>query len=438
MIILISKFQKHKQTIENFFWRCFQIFGGKAVGFVIFFLSIKLLTPFEFGSFKYVFSVVSFFILFCNFGISLAISIFTTQYYIKKKLKNGYQNIISNAFFLIFAIASIFSFFVIFFGKYFFYDKNIFFIYSIPLFFLTPVVATYDGIYRGLKKFKSLSLISLFSGLISIPFIFFFIKNYGVDGIFFSYVVYDIFSFILLFHFDPSKKTFKKEKISINKDTLKKIFSQSFFIGLASLSYLFYLKTDNIILGKFGLIKEIAHLEIVHFVLGIIILPIPLLGNVVAPNTIKEFEKNGISNYFRLRKHFLFFLTLGIFTSIFLYFILPFVFKLDFFSNYKYDILIKILHLELIFFSMHFALAYIVNAFCTPTGYAKLLVINSCIFGILNLPLDIIFVKHFGFIGVVYVTLILRFLSFLFMVFTYGYIIKKRFFIVDKGPSHSR
>ena len=79
---------RHRITLYNFLWRAIQILGKQGVTFVIFVLCAKYLSPYEFGIYNFVFSLIFMFAIFSDFGVSVTASRYTAQYQISdiKKL----------------------------------------------------------------------------------------------------------------------------------------------------------------------------------------------------------------------------------------------------------------------------------------------------------------------------------------------------------------
>ena len=75
----MNLFPKQKETINNFLWRRLQVFGKSGVTFLIFFISAKFLKPIEFGLLSYLMVVVGALTIFCDFGLSIAVSKFVAE-----------------------------------------------------------------------------------------------------------------------------------------------------------------------------------------------------------------------------------------------------------------------------------------------------------------------------------------------------------------------
>src|SRR3989338_7409042 len=175
-----DKYTQHKETIHNFIWRAIQILGKSMATFLIFILSAKLLTPYDFGIYNYVLAIVFFLIIFGDFGISTATSKYVAEYNVtdKKKLKL----VLFNSGIIILGLTILITIITLIIGPWYLKEKYIYILWLLPLVFLAPMTYLYDGIYRGLKQFKKLAIISVIIGLISIPFVYILIKQYGLIG----------------------------------------------------------------------------------------------------------------------------------------------------------------------------------------------------------------------------------------------------------------
>ncbi len=396
--LITSQYDTHKETIHNFFWRALQIAGKQGVTFLIFIIAAKLLIPEELGILSYVLAIVFFLVIFSDFGISTATSKYTAEYNAvdKKKLKT----ILSSSLSLIIAFSLLVTIFVLLFGKMLFKEYYIYVLYLLPLVFLSPATSLLDGIYRGLKKFKLLALISVVIGCFSIVIVYLLIKSYGLIGAIISQNLFYFILFVSLLVF------YREFHFKINKSVLKQIGKYSLIIGIANLGYFLYTRVDIIILGQFGYIVEIGYYEIVNKVFLALAIPAAILGQVIAPNITKHIA---LGRYEVVRKKIIkslpTFILGGILVSVILYFIFPLFIK-NFLPKYYSKTFLLILTILLIYFPIKLYANFLVNGFITPGGFAKIITISSFIGGFLNIILDYIFIIKMGFIGVFWVTVV--------------------------------
>ncbi|MDO8509459.1 MAG: oligosaccharide flippase family protein [Nanoarchaeota archaeon] len=392
---------KHKETIHNFFWRSLQIFGKQGITFLIFILCAKLLSPYEFGIYNYVLAVIFFLIIFGDFGISAATSKYVAQYNVTDKDK--LKSVLFNSFLVIFILTFLVSIFVFLFGEFFLKEKYLYVIYTLPLLFLAPITSLYDGIYRGLKRFRQLSIISLIAGLISISFVYILIRHYGLIGALISQNLFYFVLFIIL------ALGYKSYNIKFDKKVIKDIFNYSFILGIASVGYILYTRIDILLLGYFDYINEVAYYSFISRVFVFISVPFTILGQIISPNITKYaalYKFKVIKEKFR--RLFFISMLLSIICSLSLYILLPVIIS-HYFPNYltrEFTIMFKIMiwSLPLVIIS-----AVLSQAFIVASGKAKYALLTIP-FGLINLIMGYILISNIGFLGVIYASLISSFL----------------------------
>ncbi len=396
----------HKETIHNFFWRALQTIGKEGITFIIFVFCVKLLVPYQFGIYNYILTIIFFLIMFGDFGISTATSKYVAEY--NAVDKNKLKSVLFNSILIVLSLTVIITILTLIFGPWYLKEKYIYILYLLPLIFLAPMTSLYDGIYRGLKRFKKLAVISLIIGSISLGFIYFLINTYGLIG---ALISQDLFYFLLLLSLGIGYREFT---LKINKKIMGEIGKYSLLVGLSTLGYFLYTRVDIIVLGQFGLIEQIGYYEIINKIFVLVLLPVTILGTVVAPNSTKNFaiKKFGYIKNKLIKESSLLFIS-GLFVSLISFIILPFIFKI-FLSEYDLSLLTKILNIILLLVPLRFFSTYISVGYITSSGRTAILTKYLIIFGIANLILDIILINLIGFIGVIYATL---FTQILFIIF---------------------
>ena len=392
-----KNYYRHKETINNFTWRVLQVFGKQGITFLIFILCAKLLSPYEFGLYNYALALVLFLVLFCDFGISTSTSKHVAEYNIadKEKLKG----VLFNSAVLIFILTILLSILILLLGPIYLKEKYVYLIYVLPLLLLAPLTSLYDGIYRGLKQFKKLALTSIFAGLISLTFVYTLIKKYGIIGALISQNLFYLILFIFL------AAGYKNFTFKIDKAFMKKTLSYSVFIGFSSLGYFMYTRPDVILLGAFNYITEISYFELVNKIFILIGSFFAILGQVIAPNISKHFvlgERKIIRE--KYVKFVMFSLFCGIVISIILYLLIPIMVKY-FLPQYFNPAFLKIFKILIFIFPLNIVSQSITQSFIVATGNAKYSIMTIP-FGIINIILAYFFLIKFGYIGVLYATII--------------------------------
>jgi O-antigen/teichoic acid export membrane protein len=417
MIFFKKKYFQHKETIQNFFWRSLQIFSKQGITFLIFILCAKLLTPYDFGIYNYILAIIFTLIMISDFGISNSASKYVAEYSITDKDKS--KLILFSSGILIFSLTLLTTIIALLLGPIYLKDKFVYILYLLPLLFMVPVTSLYDGMFRGVKRFKELSVISLTVGLVSISFVYLLIKNEGLIG---ALLAQNIFYFLLLIILVWRYGIFE---FKFKKIIAFEIGRYGFLIGLSMLGYFLYTRVDVMVLGYYGFIEEISYYEIINKTFQLIILPITILGTVVAPNTTKNFvlkKYDYIKN--KIIKECLFLFVSGLVTSILVYFTFPFVVNI-FLPEYDVNLLISMLTIIIFLVPFRFFSTYLSVGYITPSGKASILTKYLIIFGLLNIFLDLFLIKFFGFIGVIYATLISQILFMLFKDLSFVSLLKK-------------
>lgn len=393
--MLKRKYNQHKETIHNFIWRSLQIFGKQGIPFLIFILAAKLLPPFQFGIYSYVLAIVFFLIIFGDFGISTATSKYVAEY--NTTDKNKLKAVLFNSGIIILGLTILITILTLILGPLYLREKYIYVLYLLPLIFLAPMTSLYDGIYRGLKKFKRLAIISLIIGFISIFFVYFLIKSYGLIG---ALIAQNLFYFILLVGLGLGYKEFH---FKLNKAVIKEIGKYSFIYGLAILGNYLFIRFGILILGHYNYIEQIATYELINRVFLVLLMPFTLLGQVVAPNfSVLAVKKEYKKIHSKSIKYTINFLLVGIVLGLLFYFILPFLFKLFFFSYYSKEYFDLIFLLSLIIYVSNVLAATFDAGILIPTGHANLMAKFYIILGIFGISLSFLLVNYLGFIGVIF------------------------------------
>ena len=397
-----NNYLEHKETIHNFIWRSLQIFGKQGITFFIFIICAKLLTSNEFGVYNYILAAIFFLIIFGDFGISAATSKYVAEYSVTDKDKLRY--ILFNSLIIIVCLGFIITLVTVLFGSYFLKDKYIYAIYALPLIFLAPISSLYDGVFRGLKRFKELAIISLFVGLISIVFVYFLINSFGLVG---ALISQNLFYFLLVtvLFFTYGKLYFK-----LDKGLMKTIGKYSMVIGTSSVGFYLYTRFDILVLGYFGFIEQINSFELfakINLLLGTLFM---IMGQVIAPEITSLISKN---EYKKVLKNFIKFVSFGLLLSVLLsiiiYCSLPSIVKI-YFPNLFTDEFLQIFSVLIWVFPLNMISGLISQGFTISTGNAKLGLLTIP-FGGLNIIMALIFISSFGFIGVAYSSVIVSFIS---------------------------
>ena len=153
--------------------------------------------------------------------------------------------------------------------------------------FLAPMTSLYDGIYRGLKKFRQLALLSTGVSVISLGFIYFLIRNYGLTGALLSQNLFYLLLFLTLAF------GYRDFLFRLKREILKSVGFYALIIGIIHVSAFLYTRVDILVLGAFDLMVEIGYYEIVNKVLMLMQLPFLVYAQVQAPDMVATYCREG-------------------------------------------------------------------------------------------------------------------------------------------------
>lgn len=387
------------ETLKNFFWRLFQIGSKHGVAFLIFFISATFLPEEEFGRFVYYMAVASLLVLFCDFGLGNSAAIYIAEFKTRGEEANV-AKLFSSVALVIVGISTLFAIGVYFVGTLFFPEELPYLLMLVPYLFFMPLTSLLDGVYRGLMQFKLLSLISGLVGFSSLGIAYFLVRTYGVEGAIMSHNLLYGLSFVLLAFF------LQEKSLAFDWGIVKKVFRYGVVIGVISIMYYIYTKADIIVLKYFGYNAEIGYYEVLNQIFMLLLVPFIIFGQVLGPAITRAYVKK---QYGEVKRNFeqivVIIIPSAILLTAALYFILPIVIDL-LFSKYFNETTLLMLKVLLLILPLKM-LSTIVNfAHTVPTENAHFSMWTMIPGAILNIVLDIIFIREFGFIGVVYATVI--------------------------------
>ncbi len=233
-------FSKHNLLIHDFFWRSLQVVGKQGVNFFIFILCAKYLSAYDFGIYNFVLVIIYFLVMFGDFGISTATSKYVAEYHHNDREK--LKSVLFNSGLLIILITAVVSLVTLLLGPSQFGDKYQYVLLALPMLFFSPMTSLFDGIYRGLKQFKKLALISLIVGGISMLIVYLLVQFHGLKGALLAQNIFYGSLFLgLLF-------CYRDFNFKINKRIIKEIGIYSLYVGIADLGIFLYIQFDILVL----------------------------------------------------------------------------------------------------------------------------------------------------------------------------------------------
>jgi O-antigen/teichoic acid export membrane protein len=398
-------FPEENETVNNFLWRSLQVFSKGSVTFLIFFISAKFLEPIEFGLFGYLMAVVGLLTIFCDFGLSTAVSKFVAE--CKARQSEKLDSILFSVSTIAITISMLISVAVILFGSRIFKNNYRYILYFLPYLFFMPLTSIVDGMYRGLKQFRRLALISLFIAIFCLLISFILIKQFFLIGTIFSQNILYFLLAVFLYGFQ------KNLSLRFDKILLIDVVKYALILGVSGVAYFLYTRVDILILKQFGFMVEIGYYQIINRTFHLLLIPFVILGQVIAPNITEYITVGSIAKIKdQLKGYAVRCVIAGLTLSVLLYFGIPVV--LDNLLPKYYTVgFLLIMNILLALLPFKIWGTFLTHGFITPSGFAKIVTITTLVGGVINVIADYIFISIFGFIGVFWVTLVIHSMSIL-------------------------
>lgn len=395
--LVIEKFRKNKEFSKNFVWRLLQTVGKQGTSFVLFLIATYFLSKEDLGIYSYVFSFVNLLAIFADFGISTATSKYVAEYNTVNKEK--LPRVFFNSTLLILVISLIVTAVTLLWGERWVGEYYPYLLIILPLVFFSPMTALYDGIYRGLKKFKELSVISLLTGGISLVVVFFLVYQYRLTGALLAQ------NFLYITYFIILALRYNGFELKVDRKVLNDIGRYSLAFGIATLGYYLFSRINLIILGRYGYFEELATYELINKFFTVYLIPFSIVGQVIAPTLTETFALKKFDQVRRLYKQFVLIFSGIAVISIPVTFVAIKLGVSILFPQYDTDVFLMLLIPVTITYAQMSFSAPINSGIIVSTGYAGISTVMNVIAGGFNLIAALLAVQYFGYLGVVWTTL---------------------------------
>jgi len=199
---------------------------------------------------------------------------------------------------------------------------------------------------------------------------------------------------------------------------MKEIVKYSLFVGLASLGYFLFTRMNTIILGSLGYLVGVSYYELINKVILFILMPFTIFSQVISPKKTKLFIENKTTTFNSYKKNILNSFIISTMVAIAISYIFPKILNIFLKQYFVTDVIIG-MNLLLILFVFEAVMTVASVGFGTSTGHANLNMKILIIFGFLNLPISFFLARSYGFMGIIYSTLILKSISDVIFIFIY-------------------
>ena len=400
---LLSKYPFLKKNLNSFLWRLTQILFKQGTTAVMFFIATYLLTKEDMGIYVYVSSVLLLLALITDFGISISTSRYITLYNTQNKKK--VEKVFFNSALVICLVSVLVISTIFLFKDRIFPDYSNYLVYALPMVLVYPLTSLMDGIFRGLKKFKKLAILTIVNSVVGIIASYLLVTNFGVVGAILAPLTYFTSYLIILLI------SYKGYSFKLDKKILKDIVTYAIYFGIAALGHYLFSRVNILILGGQNLLEEIAVYELLNKINTELLLPFMVMGHVLAPTVVEEFAKKrfqSIQNQFK---------KILLYTLLFAIVFIPLSILITtgviniLFPIYSGAIMQSLLIPVTLTFAIVIPVVVINAGMITSTGHAKLMAIQNIISGTINVVLNMIVIRQYGYVAVVWVTFGIQLIS---------------------------
>jgi O-antigen/teichoic acid export membrane protein len=260
----------------------------------------------------------------------------------------------------------------------------------------------YDGIYRGLRRFRPPAIIACIVGALSIGIVYGLTRGYGLMG---ALLAQDVFYALLLIALAAGYRGFEGR---IDRRLAAELVRYAVLVGVANVGYYLYTRADIIILKHFGYVVEIGYYEIINRLFNVFIVPSVILAQVLAPRITALAARDDFAEIRRRLARYA-----GVVLAIFAagamvsYPIFTYAIK-RFLPEYAEPLMFQSLFLLMFLVPAKSWGAFLSQGFAVPAGQAHVLTITTLAGGLLNVMFDIVFIHYLGYIGAIWSTLVIH------------------------------
>lgn len=231
------------------------------------------------------------------------------------------------------------------------------------------------------------------------------VTTFGLVGALLNQIVFfGIYALLLLFLSGDIE-------LKIDRKIVKDIGGYSIYFGIATLGYFLFSKANTLILGSYNLMEEIAVYELLNKVYAIYLIPFTVFGQVLAPNVVEMFSSKKYDKVIKIFNKSLVYSLLFILLFVPISMIITRVGISILFPKYLNNTLFVLLLPVALTCAKSIPVLVINSGLITSTGHAKYMAVENVVVGILNVLLNIFVIQIYGYIGVVWTTLILQCIS---------------------------
>lgn len=397
MEFLFQNISPKQIVFKNTFWLILGQITVRFFKFLLFIFSARILGPEGWGSFQYILSIVSFFFIFSDLGISYLV----VRDYNQKK--EEFENLINSGSFIREFLA-FFSLILALISSFIFENtifKNTFIILSLFVFLsnLRDYITSFFKAFQKMEKEFILNFMESFlTFILGVIFLFSF-KN--IISLSLSYFLGILFSFLLGIYLIRKNLTYLKPKFNLVK--IKYYLKNGLPLALFGMLGFVFFNTDQIMLGKFKGVEIVGYYSVAtRIITTLLLLPSLFLTALLPQLSLSVHQKKRLINILKKSLIIALFLNLLLFICVFIFSpLLPFIFGEKYIQSIKPLQLLSFIILLLPLTNLFDNFLFIINK-----QWQDFLITLFC--ALLNLSLNFLLIPKFSIFGAIYSTLIVQ------------------------------
>lgn len=392
----IKSYLLRNKLFKEFFWALLSKFFAAGMGFFLFIILPRMLGPTDYGIFSLTLSILVFFMLFADFGISASSSKFIAQYIRKdsSQIRNILNDVLLLRFFAL-AIVSVIGYFSINIITEMFEMPVLSEILLVGVFLVMFWTLTehFKKLFQGFHRLKFNFCITLVEFGFKIVLSLLLILYYGLLGALFAFLTAYMLSTVVGLFF--AYKYFHSEfKVASSAKSFKKdLLGYALPMIFISASFYVFTEIDIIFLGFFTTPAEVGYYSVGKqmarylpvFAAGIGVALGPMYAHITKEN-VRELKR---TYYKTLRTISYIYFIISVLLFIFAKEVIILLYGTD------YILSITILRI-LLLFMFFFAISSVVSQVIDYTGLAKKRAIALVIAVLLNISLNLLLIPIYG------------------------------------------
>jgi len=275
-----------KQTIfKNAFWLTVCVGVDSFLKLFLLIYAARILGVVEYGEFSFAFAFISIFVVFSDFGLS---TIITREFTHETESDKDFSSVISLKI-----VLSFIAFVLILIGSFFATNnpaiRSVILILSI-FSLINSFIAAFYALFSSRQKMEYQALLEILQGILIVGFGFIVLFNFpSVKNLSYGYLLASVITIICVLFLSNSK--IFSLKILWDKAVWKKFIKMSWPLTLITLFANIHTYADSIMLGHWGLLKELGWYSAAYRMVPVAMIPVALVSGSFYPamsNVIKQ------------------------------------------------------------------------------------------------------------------------------------------------------